>query len=140
MDPKLKEPAYAFQSHLGFDIADWRDGYARVEQPMHDHLGNRYGIPHGGVLASLLDTAMGYATCYTGDPDDKQLVMTLSLNVQYLSVAKGTMLIAEGRKTGGGRSTAFADGEIRDEQGALIATATGVFRYRARHNKQEETK
>ncbi|MDQ2094154.1 PaaI family thioesterase [Rhodalgimonas zhirmunskyi] len=130
MDPKLKEDPYPFQAHVGFEITEWSEGYCRVEQPMVDHIGNRYGIPHGGVHATLLDTAMGYAICFTGDPDDKQLAMTLSLNVQYLGVAKGQRLIAEGRRTGGGRSTVFAEGEIKDENGTLIATATAVFRLR----------
>lgn len=135
MDDRLREPAYPFQAHLGFTIDDWSDGHCRLTQPMLDHLGNRYGIPHGGVLATLLDTALGYAVCYTGDPDDKQLVMTLSLNVQYLSVARGHSLIAEGRKTGGGRSVAFAAGEVRDENGTLVATATGTFKYRSGKGK-----
>lgn len=130
MDEKLREPPYPFQAHVGFIIADWSDGYCRVEQPMLPHIGNRYGIPHGGVHATLLDTAMGFAVCFTGDPDEKQLVMTLSLNVNYLGVAQGRQLVATGRKTGGGKSTAFAEGEIKDENGKLIATATGVFRYR----------
>lgn len=130
MDPKLKEDPYPFQAHVGFEITEWSEGYCRVEQPMVPHIGNRYGIPHGGVHATLLDTAMGYAICFTGDPDDRQLAMTLNLNVQYLGVAKGQRLIAEGRRTGGGRSTVFAEGEIKDENGNLIATATAVFRLR----------
>ncbi|MDQ2089592.1 PaaI family thioesterase [Marimonas arenosa] len=130
MEDSFREPPYPFQAHLGFTIADWSDNYCRVEQPMVPHIGNRYGIPHGGVHATLLDTAMGFAVCFTGDPEKKQLVMTLSLNVNYLGVASGAHLIAEGRKTGGGKSTAFAEGEIKDENGNLIATATGVFRYR----------
>jgi uncharacterized protein (TIGR00369 family) len=135
MKDTLREPAYPFQAHLGFTIDEWSEGRCRLTQPMVDHLGNRYGIPHGGVHATLLDTAMGYAVCYTGDPDDKQLVMTLSLNVQYLSVARGTTLIATGRKTGGGRSVAFAEGEVTDEQGTVIATATAVFKYRSGKGK-----
>jgi len=130
VDPKLKEDPYPFQAHIGFEITEWAQGFCRVEQPMVDHIGNRYGIPHGGVHATLLDTAMGYAICYTGDPDDKQLAMTLALNVQYHGVAKGNRLITEGRRTGGGRSTVFAEGEIKDEEGNVVATATAVFRLR----------
>jgi acyl-coenzyme A thioesterase PaaI-like protein len=73
---------------------------------------------------------MGYAGCFTGDPEIRQMALTLSLNVNYLSRPKGTRLIASARKTGGGKSTFFAEGEVRDELGELIATATGVFRYR----------
>ncbi len=124
------EAPYPFQETLGFAITEWTDGGCTLEQPLLGHLGNRYGILHGGVHATLLDTAMGFAVSYTGDPEQKQLVMTLSLNVSYLGVASGEKIVATGRKTGGGRSTAFAAGEIRDTEGNLLATATGVFRYR----------
>ena len=92
---------------------------------------NRYGIAHGGVHAVMLDTVMGYCGCYTGDRDDPKLAMTLSLNVNYIGQAKGNVLIAEGRRTGGGRKTFFAEATIMDELGTKVATGTGVFRYRS---------
>ena len=135
MDGRLREPPYPFQDQVGFTIDDWQPDYCRLSQPMLNHLGNRYGVPHGGVMATLLDTALAFAVCYTGNPDDKQLVMTLSINVQFHSVARGDMLITEGRKTGGGRSVAFAEGEVKDENDNLIATATAVFKYRTGKGK-----
>jgi len=131
------EASYPFQETLGFTVTEWTDGACTLKQPLLDHLGNRYRILHGGVHASLMDTAMGFAVAYTGDPALRQLVMTLSLNVSYLGVATGAHVIATGRKTGGGRSTAFATGEIHDETGALIATATGVFRYRGTEQRTD---
>lgn len=135
----LIEEPYPFQSTVGFDVAEWTDGLCRLELPLSEHLGNRYGILHGGVHATLLDTAMGFAVSYTGDPDVRQLVMTLSLNVNYLGVASGETIFATGRMTGGGRSTAFASGEITDENGNTIATATGVFRHRGKDRKGNDT-
>ncbi|MBR9652901.1 PaaI family thioesterase [Thalassobius aquimarinus] len=132
IDPALAEDPYALQKHLGFKITGWEKDYARVELPMQDHLGNRYGIPHGGVHATLLDTAMGFAGCYTGDPAEKQLAMTLSLNVNYVGQMKGSLLICEGFRTGGGRKTFFAEARVTDDLGTLIATGTAVFRYRSR--------
>lgn len=128
--PELEEPAYPLQKHLGFEMVEWRDGFARFEQPLQSFLMNRYGLPHGGVYATLLDTVMGYCGCYTGSAEHKQMAMTLSLNVNFLSRPKGDLLIAEGTKTGGGKSTFFASGLILDETGERIASATGVFRYR----------
>jgi acyl-coenzyme A thioesterase PaaI-like protein len=63
--------------------------------------------------------------------------MTLSLNVNYLGVATDEAVIATGRKTGGGRKTAFAAGELHDSTGALVATATAVFRYRGTEQRTE---
>ena len=129
MTALLVEPPYPYQSLLGFTMTDWSQDFCRAELPMGDHLGNRFGLLHGGVYASLLDTVMGFCGCYTGSHDDRRLAMTLSLNVNFLSRPKGRMLIGEGRRTGGGRKTFFAEGQVTDETGEKIATASGVFRY-----------
>lgn len=130
MDARLREDPHALQRHLGFEITEWSQDFARVELPIVPHLGNRYGIPHGGIFATILDTAMGFAGSYTGDPEIKKLAMTLSLTVNYEAQAKGTLLICEGRRTGGGAKTFFAEGVVRDDLGTRIASGTAVFRVR----------
>ncbi len=130
LDPRFAEDPYPLQRHLDFRITDWSPDFARVELPLAEFLMNRYGIPHGGIHAVLLDTAMGFSGCFTGDRDNPRLAMTLSLTVNYIGQAKGTMLIAEGRRTGGGRKTFFAEGSVADDLGNPVATASGVFRYR----------
>ncbi|MBS0125243.1 PaaI family thioesterase [Thetidibacter halocola] len=130
MDDRFREDPYTFAAHIGMQMLDWSEGFARFELPLVDFTMNRHGNPHGGIHAALLDTVMGYAGCWTGDPDLRQMCLTLALNVQYLSRPRGAVFLAEGRKTGGGKSTFFAEGEIRDETGELIAKGTGTFRYR----------
>ena len=129
-DNTLLEDPNAFMRHIGAEMVDWRPDYVRFELSLEPFLMNRYDIPHGGVYASLLDTAMGYSACYTGDPNNKKLGMTLSMNVQFLSQPKGKLLIAEGRRVGGGKRTFFSEATIMDETGETIATGAGVFRYR----------
>ena len=128
--PELVEPAYPFQARLGFEVTGWGEGAARVELGDLAAVENRHGIPHGGALSVLLDTVMGYAGSFTGDPGEKRMSMTLSMTVNFQGQARGTRLIAEGRRTGGGRRSFFAEGRVEDELGTLIATGTGVFRYR----------
>ena len=129
-DPLFGEAPYAFTRHLGIELADWSDGYARLTMPVEAFVLNRHGAVHGGVHASMLDTAMGYAGCWTGDRDRRQMCLTLNLNVQFISRPKGEMLIGEGFRTGGGKSTFFAEGMLKDETGEVVAKGTGVFRYR----------
>lgn len=131
LDPRLLEDSSPMQRHLGFEMTAWQPDFARVEIPLSDVLMNRQGLLHGGVHATLLDSAMGFAGCYTGDPEKRQMALTLSLTVNYLAQATGTRLIAEGWRTGGGRKTYFAEGKVTDDTGNVIATATGVFRYRS---------
>ena len=127
----LEDP-YPYQQLVGFDIVDWSDKGCRLELPLREDHGNRYGLPHGGIHATLLDTCMGFAGSWTGDAEVRQMAMTLALSVQYLSRPMGKTLIARGWKTGGGRSTFFAEGVVEAETGELIAKGTGTFRYRAR--------
>ncbi|SMC63524.1 PaaI family thioesterase [Primorskyibacter flagellatus] len=131
-DPLLGEATYAFSRYIGLELVGWSEDYARMSLPVEAFLRNRHGAIHGGVHASMLDTVMGYAGCWTGDADQPQMCLTLSLNVQYLSRPLGTVLFAEGRRTGGGKGTFFAEAEIKDDTGELIAKGTGVFRYRKR--------
>ncbi len=130
VDPALIEATHGFRDLVGYRLVGWAEGYARVELDLGDQHMNRYGIVHGGLHGVLMDTAMGFSGSYTGDPDRRQLVMTLSMTVNFLAPATGRTLIAEGRRTGGGRSSFFAEATVHDDTGALLATATGVFRYR----------
>lgn len=130
IDPALIEAASALQSHLGYRLCAWSEGHARIEMPLAPFVMNRQGLPHGGIHATLLDTAMGFAGCFTGDPARPQMALTLSLTVNYLGQARGALLVARAWRSGGGRSTFFAEGRVEDDTGALVATGTGVFRYR----------
>lgn len=130
LDPRLVEEPYPLQRQLGFRMTGWSQDFARFEMELSERLMNRYGIPHGGIYATLLDTVMGYGGCYTGDPGRRLLAMTLSLTTNFLSRPTGTMLIGEGRRVGGGRSSFFAEGVVTDDAGIRLATGSGVFRYR----------
>lgn len=124
------EPPSGLQTHLGYRLTAWEPDFARIELPLGPHLMNRQDLPHGGIHATILDAAMGYSGCHTDNPGERRLALTLSLTVNYLGQAQGARLIAEARRTGGGKSTFFSEATVHDDSGALIATGTGVFRYR----------
>ncbi|MEM9677443.1 MAG: PaaI family thioesterase [Pseudomonadota bacterium] len=89
---------------------------------------NRRNHLHGGVHAALLDSALGYAASRAYDDQASQLVVTLSLNVNYLAATKSDTIKATGRTRRSGRSVCFCEGEVTDEDGVVLATATGVFK------------
>lgn len=131
MDPSLVEAPSPLQSHIGYRLTEWRDGYARLDLAMEPYLMNRHGLVHGGIHSVLCDTAMGFSGCHTGDPEQRKLAMTLNLNMNFLGQARGDHLVAEGWRTGGGARTFFAEAKVTDAEGTLVATATGVFRIRS---------
>lgn len=138
LDPALREAPSELAQTFGFEQTRWSQGFARVEAPILQNMLNRQSLPHGGVYAAILDTAMGFCGCFTGDPAVKQNALTLSLTVNYLSIAKGTRLIADARVTGGGRRTFFAEATVHDDTGTLIVTGTGVFKLRRREGSLTE--
>lgn len=137
--PLAQEAPYPLQSHLGFVLKEWKENFCSLELPLEPFLMNRFGIPHGGVHAVLLDTVMGYAGCYTGDVASPRFTVTLNLNVSFLAQSRGKLLLAEARRTGGGRRIFFAEGQVHDDAGQLVATGTGTFRYRSEGAQHERT-
>ena len=121
--------AYPFQTLLGFRKTEFRDGYARFELDLDAKHTNRAGHPHGGVYASMLDSALGASGVYKGEDNDFRVAVTLNMNISFVAAPKGRLLVAEGRVVGGGRTIYFAEGEITDDTGRCIARATGTFRY-----------
>jgi uncharacterized protein (TIGR00369 family) len=117
------------QQLFGYRLADWGPDRAVVAYEVKPEHLNRTGRLHGGVLASLLDTAMGYAGCFVDEPGGYRACVTLSLTTNFIASVRDGPLTAEARRTGGGRSVFFATAEIRDAAGALVASGTGTFRY-----------
>jgi len=89
---------------------------------------NRSEMLHGGIHAILLDSACGFAASRALSEDGNQLIVTLSLTTNYLAAAKEGRIAAIGRVTRAGRSIVYAAGEVRDENGKLLATGNGVFK------------
>lgn len=130
-DPLAAENPYGFQKLVGFEIAEWSQGYARVELALGEKHGNRYGLPHGGVHAAMMDTAAGFSGCFCPWPGRSRRAMTLSMTINYLGQAKGSRLIAEARVTGGGRKSFFSAVELMDELGNPVASGLFTMRWRA---------
>ncbi|RAH98223.1 PaaI family thioesterase [Acuticoccus sediminis] len=130
LDPALLEAPYPAQAHLGYELVAWSEDLAVFRMPIRTIHHNRYGITHGGLYSVLLDTVMGYAGCFTGDPETRRFAMTLSLTTNYLAQPSGDVLVAEGRRVGGGRRVYFAEGTVFDGAGTVCARASGTFRYR----------
>ena len=76
----------------------------------------------------MLDNAMGFAASLTGDDAGETRFMTLSMTTQYLAPAREGRVTATGNITGGGRSLVFAEGELTDINGTVLATSSGVYK------------
>ena len=117
------------QALIGYRLVEWEPDRAVVELAVGPQHLNRAGILHGGVLTTVLDTAAGYAGCFSPVAGRIRRTLTLSLTTNYVGQMSTGVLRAEARKRGGGRKLYFVDATATAEDGRIIATATGTFRY-----------
>lgn len=86
---------------------------------------NPMSIVHGGVTATLLDTAMGCAV-YQACPDTRSV--TTNLNVHYMAPLHKGKIFATAEVEHRSRTTLTVIGKVTNAQGELCALATGSFR------------
>jgi uncharacterized protein (TIGR00369 family) len=118
-----------FTEHLGIRVGELRDGVARVALELKPEHTNSFGTAHGGVLMTLLDVALCQAA-RTQHPDAAG-IMTIDISTSFIAAGTGT-LVAEGRVLKPGRTTIFAEAEVRNADGTLVAKAIGTVRARAK--------
>ena len=84
-----------------------------------------FGIVHGGVLATLIDTATFWSV-FLRLSEDAGLV-NIDLKLNYLkSVSTGAMT-AQGHCIRAGRSINYAEASVKDKEGNLIAHGTSTL-------------
>ncbi|MEL7230067.1 MAG: PaaI family thioesterase [Pseudomonadota bacterium] len=115
------------QCELGYEHHIYADRCETHLVMDHRHT-NRHGGLHGGIHAILLDSACGFAASRALSEDASQLVTTVSLTTNYVGLAKDDRVFAVGRVTKAGRSMVFAEGEVRDGLGTLLATGSSVLK------------
>ncbi len=89
------------------------------------------GRLHGGIIATLADTAMGWAILSLGINS-----VTLDMSLNYFApVFQETEIIAEGRVVHAGKTTAVAEASLFN-RGKLVAKSNGTFYLRPNNNER----
>jgi uncharacterized protein (TIGR00369 family) len=117
-----------FLTKIGMRRVRVGESVAVVALELLPDLLNNHGAGHGGVLMTLLDSAMANAAL--SRVDFTREVVTIDMHIGFMRPATGR-LEATGRATGGGRSVCFCEAEVVDATGQIVAKAMGTFRYRA---------
>ena len=89
---------------------------------------NPAGAIQGGLLTAMLDDTMGPALVATLGP--AQFAPTIDLHVQFLRPARPGRLTGRGRVVRRGKDVAFLAGELLDDSGQVVATATAAAQIR----------
>lgn len=118
--------AGGFRDEVGLWIEESGEGRPRVLLDAVDRHLNEGETVHGGVLATLVDAAMGAAVAETGDGGERPV--TVSLTVTFLRPGKPGRIVAQAelRKRGKRLSVVEAD-VVQEETGDTVAHAVGTF-------------
>jgi uncharacterized protein (TIGR00369 family) len=101
------------------------DGSAIVELPYNPNLDHALGGVHGGVYATMLDTA-GWFTVAAAR-GDSSWVVTSEITLRYLEPVERMSLRAIGKLIRQGKRQDVAEMRLIDERDRLVGHATGAF-------------
>ena len=118
-------PLPPFNQYLGIDVTRMAGGEAEAVVDLKPHHTNNRGVAHGGVVLSLLDSAMG-AAVISAIPKEWWCATT-GLSVQFVAGPREGKVTGIGRVLKRGKSVAFVHGEAHDATGRLVATAQGTW-------------
>lgn len=111
-----------FPSHLPFTLESVDVDTCRIRVDIRPCHMQPYGIVHGGVIATLVDSATFWAA-FARIPAEAGMV-NVDLKLNYLKSIREGVLLAEGRCVRPGRTISYAEAWIRSGEGDLIAHGT----------------
>lgn len=114
--------------HLGIRLVAAGTGQCMFELDVEPRHLNRQGSLQGGVTATLLDAACGYAGLQAAQAGVLGNAVTVMLTISYMSRVNAGRLRAIGSVTRAGRSLYFSSAELVTDSGVLVATAQGAFK------------
>jgi uncharacterized protein (TIGR00369 family) len=107
-----------FMRTIGAVLESIKPGTVTITCGFDDGLTQQQGLIHGGVVASLVDVACGYAALSVM-PDDRE-VLTVEFKVHFLKPAKTDRVIAVGQVLQSGRTLTVCEGSAFDATGTRV--------------------
>jgi uncharacterized protein (TIGR00369 family) len=110
---------------FGMTLSYTDEGQAVIDLPYNPNLDHAQGGVHGGVYATLLDSA-GWFTAAAAH-DIACWLATAEMSIHFLAPASQTSLRAVGRLIKQGKRQEVAEVYLHDGEGRLVGHATGTF-------------
>lgn len=112
-------------AHLGATLGRVEPGFVEIGLAFRPELSQQHGFFHAGMLASVADSAGGYAA-YTLFPADAG-VLTVEFKVNLMAPADGESILAAGRVLRAGRTVTVSRFDVFvDKAGRRTLCATGL--------------
>ncbi len=110
---------------MGMRLSFTAEGSAVVELPYNPALDHAGGGVHGGIYATLMDSAGWFTSAVAHD--ENWWIATAELSIHFLLPVERTGLRAVGRLLKRGKRQDVAEVHLYDEAGTLVGHATGTF-------------
>ena len=114
-----------FAHLLQLELGEMKRGVATLHLEVRDDLKQNNGVVHGGVIASLVDTAAAFAILTLLERD--QTSTTVDLTIHYLRPLLRGRSTAQARVVRAGRRIMVITVDVLDEAETLVATALTSF-------------
>lgn len=112
-------------SLLGMELVDIRPNEAVMQIEIRDELRQPNGVLHGGVTASLIDTAMAFAVIPLLKPGES--TATVDLTIHYLRPHAAGPAVCTAKIIRAGKRFFTVSADVTGENGKLIATAVSTY-------------
>jgi uncharacterized protein (TIGR00369 family) len=113
-----------FHSWVGMELVAVSPGRVEIALDAAERHLNLQGLLHGGIIATLADTATGLAV-RSMVPQGRRHV-TVQLDVHYLTPGRLGRVTAVGTTVRVGTSIGYAEADVTDDRGRLLARATAT--------------
>lgn len=110
-----------FYRWAGVEVIDASPGVVEIAIEANPQHLNLQGLVHGGILATLADTAMGLAVRTVLEPSRRHV--TVQLGIEFLSPGRPGRITARGRSVKIGTQLGFAEADVMNADGRLLARA-----------------
>jgi acyl-CoA thioesterase len=118
-------PSFPLADMLGMTTTLVRPGQTMSRVTLDERHHNPNGMVHGGVLFTLVDTGMGHAT--TSLLDAGQVCASVEIQIRFLRALRAGTVEAETSVLRRGGRVVHLESRVHDDEGSLVATATGTF-------------
>ncbi|MFL4472697.1 PaaI family thioesterase [Paeniglutamicibacter sp. MACA_103] len=119
-------PPPPMNSHVGLEIISVADGDVLMSAQPDDSHYNPIGSVHGGFFATVLDSVAGCAVHSTLPAGVGYTSLEIKVSFLRPITAETGAVTAHGWVTRRGRSATFADADLRDSGGRVLATASST--------------
>ena len=121
-------PKTPFIGGLGIVFDRYEPDDVTLRLPFREDLTNDGTFYHGGVVASVIDTAGAAAAWSNHDFTKGSRASTVSMSVQYVGACKKSDLLCHARAIKRGKELTFTEITATDADGSVVAHAVQTYR------------